>query len=197
MLHSDIQNYSPYEGGDYVSIDFETANEKRSSACALGLAVVKDNKIVHKYSWLIRPPQMRFNYKNISIHGIEPNDVIEAPTFEDLWPVISQYFDESMMIAHNAGFDMGVLRSCLDSYELDYPRFSYSCTLNIARNAWPFLKNHRLDSVADHLDIGFSHHDACDDAVAAAKIALHACDQTSSASLEELTKYLRVSTKTF
>ncbi|HEB12735.1 MAG TPA: exonuclease [Actinobacteria bacterium] len=194
---SDIQNYEPFEGGDYVAIDFETANEKRSSACAIGLAVVKDKKIVHEYSWLIRPPQMRFNYINISIHGIEPDDVIEAPDFKDLWPVISTYFDEGMVIAHNAGFDMGVLRGCLDTYGLSYPRFDYSCTLSIARNVWPRLRNHKLNSVANHLGVGFSHHDALDDAVAAAKIALHACDQTKSASLEELTKKLRISTRAF
>lgn len=197
MTHPDIQDYVPYKGGDYVAIDFETANEKRSSACAIGLAVVKNNEIVHKNSWLIRPPKNRFSLFNISIHGIEPNDVSDAPEFKDLWPALSPYFDGGHVIAHNADFDMGVLRGCLELYGLSYPKFNYDCTLRIARGVWPSLKKHGLNHVAEHLGVSLAHHDALDDAIAAAKIALHACDQTESASLRELTKKLRLSPKLF
>ena len=197
MTHPDIQDYMPYEGGDYVAIDFETANEKRSSACAIGLAVVKNNEIVHKNSWLIRPPKNRFSLFNISIHGIEPDDVRDAPEFKDLWPALSPYFDGGHVIAHNAGFDMGVLRGCLELYGLSYPKFNYDCTLRIARGVWPSLKKHGLNHVAEHLGVSLAHHDALDDAIAAAKIALHACDQTESESLRELTKKLRLSPKLF
>jgi DNA polymerase III subunit epsilon len=60
---------------DFVALDFETANENRDSACALGLVVVENNEIVKKDYWLIRPKELYFNPFNISIHGITPDDV--------------------------------------------------------------------------------------------------------------------------
>ena len=45
---------------DFVAIDFETANEKRNSACSIGLTVVKNNKIVEEKYFLIKPCEMRF-----------------------------------------------------------------------------------------------------------------------------------------
>lgn len=181
--------------GAYVAIDFETANEKQSSACALGIAVVADAQIVERRSWLIRPPEMRFNPMNISIHGIRPIDVEDAPGFDELWPVVQDYLKDRTVIAHNAAFDMGVLTGTLRAHGLPAPNIRYSCTLAIARHVWPALPNHKLHSVANHLGIAFSHHDAADDAMAAAKIAISACDRTGSVSLTELLKNLNLRTR--
>ena len=45
---------------NFVAIDFETANEKRASACSLGLVVVKNSQIVDKRYYLIKPKELRF-----------------------------------------------------------------------------------------------------------------------------------------
>lgn len=78
---------------NFVAIDFETANEKRNSPCSLGLAVIKDNKVVKEKYWLIRPYEFRFQPMNIMIHGIRPSDVESEPEFDALWPEISQYLE--------------------------------------------------------------------------------------------------------
>ena len=78
-----------YEGGDYIAIDFETANEQRASACALGIAVGEGGRVVHSRAWLIRPPEMRFVPFNIGIHGISPKDVGDAPEFIEAWAAVS------------------------------------------------------------------------------------------------------------
>ncbi len=187
-----VDDLIPFPGGDYVAIDFETANEKRTSACAIGLAVVQEGRVVHKQAWLIRPPAMRFNPINISIHGIRPADVERAPDFSQLWPHLRHYLAGKTVVAHNAGFDMSVLRNTLDAYDLPHPSFEYSCTYKIAKNVWPDLHNHRLSSVAEHLGLTMTHHDPGDDAEAAADIAVRACTHLGHSSLGALTKSLKL-----
>jgi len=191
-----VQGNSPAKS-EYVAIDFETANERRDSACALGIAVVDAGRIVEQRSWLIRPPGMRFNSINISIHGIRPADVENAPRFVELWPTISTYLEGNTVIAHNAPFDMGVLAGTLGAYDIPSPDFDYSCTCTIARNVWPMLPNHKLHVVAAHLGIDFSHHDACDDAMAAATIAIRACEETGAESLNALVGSLSIRRRRF
>ena len=71
-----------------VAIDFETANEQRNSACALGVAVIVNGRISDSRLWMIRPPELRFNPINVRIHGIMEKDVDGEPSFDVLWPEI-------------------------------------------------------------------------------------------------------------
>lgn len=100
---------------NFTAIDFETANEKRNSACSLGITRVENNKIVDRKYFLIKPPEMRFVPQNIWIHNIYPEDVENADTFDKIWPKIKDYFEEELVIAHNASFDMSVLRNLLET----------------------------------------------------------------------------------
>ena len=123
---------------DFIAIDFETANSSRSSACALGLVEVKDGRITTEHSWLI-DPQQRFDGMNISIHGITPSMVIGQPTFQDLWPTVEPLLHGQIVVAHNASFDMSVLRYCLDGISLSYPQFQYLCTYLLGKKMLPDL----------------------------------------------------------
>lgn len=192
-----LEDHAPFVGGDYVAIDFETANEKRASACAVGIAVVEGGEVAHKKAWLIRPPEMRFNPINISIHGIRPTDVERAHSFPDLWPHLLHYLEGKVVIAHNAPFDISVLRHTLEFYELGRPRFDYSCTYAIAKRVWPGLSTHGLGAVAAHLGLTMTHHDPGDDAEAAANIVLRACSHLGFSSLADLTKSLDLRRRRF
>lgn len=156
---------------DFIAIDFETANSSRSSACALGLVEVKDGNITTEHSWLI-DPQQRFDGMNISIHGITPSMVIGKPTFHDLWPTVEPLLQGQIVVAHNASFDMSVLRYCLDGISLTYPNFQYLCTYLLGKKMLPDLPSHKLNVVSEHFDINLKHHDALDDARASAAILL-------------------------
>ncbi len=177
---------------NFTAIDFETANERRASACALGVVVVEDGHIVEQRSLLIRPPELRFNRFNIYIHGIGPQHVENEPEFCELWDELQTYLAGRHVLAHNAGFDMSVLRGTLDLYGLDYPDLSYSCTMRIARKVWPGLHRYRLDSIADHLGIEFLHHDALEDARACALIALYASGEMGVVDLPALVDSLNL-----
>ncbi|GAB4073867.1 3'-5' exonuclease [Barrientosiimonas marina] len=153
----------------FTAIDFETANASRSSPCAVGLAVVDDGVIVDEFYSLINP-LMTFSSFNIGVHGITAGDVSDAPTFAQLWPTLESYLTQQMVVAHNASFDMGVLRHTLDAFNLAYPVMNYLCTCNISRIVWPELSNHKLNTVARKQGIQFNHHHALEDARVAAKI---------------------------
>lgn len=157
----------------FIAIDFETANHYRNSACALGITKVVDGRIVESRSWLIRPHQIAFAEKNIAIHHIRPEMVINEPDFVELAEQIIPYFETSdFVIAHNAAFDFGVLSAVLQTYDLPNPKFIYSCTVQMARKAWPDLPSHKLNHLGAHLGLKFNHHDANDDARICAEIAL-------------------------
>ncbi len=178
-------------GMEFVAIDFETANERRSSVCSLGIAVVRDSSIVEQKYWLIRPKQLYFNRFNVGIHGITEKDVEDKPNFYELWPSIKSYLENKIVVAHYASFDISVLRGVLDEYGIPYPDLKYSCTWVISRRTWPALLSHSLDLVAEYLGIDFQHHHALEDALACAGIAVRACEETGVKSLIDLADKLK------
>jgi DNA polymerase-3 subunit epsilon len=165
---------------NFTVIDFETANSKRASACALGIVKVVDGKIVDKKSWLIKPHDMKFNGMNIAIHGIRPDDVRDCQEFDYLYESeFKKYLENELVVAHNASFDMSVLRKTLDHYNIEYPEFDYLCTVKLSKRVWPELMNHKLNTVSEFLGFDFKHHDALDDCLAAANIMVKACEKES------------------
>lgn len=180
---------------NFTVIDFETANSKRASACALGIVKVQNGKIVDKKDWLIRPNDMLFNGMNISIHGIRPKDVINKPEFNDLYNLFFKpYLENQLVIAHNASFDVSVLRNSLDLYSIPYPTFDYLCTVKIAQKVWPELLNHKLNTLSDFFNFEFKHHDALDDCLACANIMIEALKKCNCSSANELSKILGIKT---
>ena len=161
-----------------ICIDFETANRSPRSACALGVTELQDGQVTGTWYTLIRPhPDYGlFEPFNIRIHGIRPSDVQNAPTFADFWTELAPRLDGAFLAAHNAAFDIGMLTGILDLYGLDYPRVPYLCTCKLARRVWPHLPNHKLGTLAAHLNHRFVHHHAGEDATACGRV-LTACLQ--------------------
>ncbi|MZP29608.1 exonuclease [Heliobacterium undosum] len=173
---------------DFVAIDFETANGARNSACAIGLTVVAGGKAVESCSWLIRPPVLYFPFTYI--HGITAEQVKDEPTFDMLWPTLLPYLQGQLLVAHNVSFDKGVLESTLKHYGLSLPESCYICSVETARKTWPSLRNHKLNTVAEFLGVQLNHHDARDDAYAAAQIILHALKSHQVTSVKNLVQKL-------
>ena len=159
----------------FTAFDFETANLQNHSACQLGVAVVKKGRIVLEKSWLIRPPSKVFTFSYL--HGITYLMVKNQPTFRELWPGVRPFFEDQIIAAHNADFDIGVLTAMLAHYGLFMPELHVIDSLSVARSAWPKLRNHKLSTVAAHLKVALTHHDAASDAKACAEIILRAGQQ--------------------
>lgn len=156
----------------FLAIDFETANHRRDSACAVGLAVGSGGRIVASESFLIRPPSREFVFTYI--HGLTWNDVRGAPTFGELWPTLREWIDGAdFLVAHNAPFDKGVLNACCSTYRVRPPNTQFACTVRIARAQWD-IRPTKLPDVCQHLRIPLRHHDAASDAKACAQLVLAA-----------------------
>ncbi len=178
---------------DFVALDFETANSRADSACQLALVVIRGGEIVDEHCWLVRPPRLYFSPRNIAIHGIRPDHVSRAPTMQELWPQLEPLLDGQVLVAHNAGFDIGVLVASLAAFDIACPTLEFSCTRAIARRAWPGRSRYGLKPLGTWLGIDFKHHDALEDARCCAHIALAAAGVTAYASFGEFEKALRLS----
>lgn len=122
---------------DYTAIDFETANRFRGSPCSVGLVKVRDGRVVDERYWLMRPPTAvsTFSPFNISVHGISEDDVRNEPAWRDRYREIMPFVGEDVLVAHNAGFDIGVLREACAIDELPFPSLNFLCTMVMARKA--------------------------------------------------------------
>lgn len=177
---------------NFTAIDFETANGKRNSACSLGLVRVENGKITESRDWLISPPEMYFHPMNVSIHGITEENVMNEPSFNYIWEEVEEYLNGQMVVAHNASFDISVLRASLETYGISFPNFDYMCTVQISKNIWPNMPNHKLNTLAHIFDIPLKHHDALEDTLACAKIAIKACEVMNSTDLVQLANEIRI-----
>jgi DNA polymerase III subunit epsilon len=177
---------------DFVALDFETANEKRGSACAVGVALVRDGEVIAEGSTLINP-ETYFNPYCTAVNGISEYDVRAAPTLPQLWPELAALLDGRIVVAHNASFDISVLRNTAARYGVTGgPSFDVMCTYRMARVAWPHLPSYSLGFLAPSLHIAFSHHEAGDDARACALVALAICDKLGLDSSSEVATALLI-----
>lgn len=173
---------------DYVAIDFETANSSSASACSVGLVKVASGRVVDKASWLIKPPYGHddFSEWNTRIHGIVRDDVIDALGWAEQLPDLLAFAGDDILVAHNAGFDMGVIRGGCAATGLDTPSSRYFCSLQVARKTY-HLDSYRLPVAAMAAGFeDFAHHDALADAEACAAIILHAAKRHDADDLDEL-----------
>jgi DNA polymerase III subunit epsilon len=158
----------------FTAIDFETANKYQLSACALGIVVFEDGMEIMRKSFLIKPPSPYdyFDPTNVRIHQITSSMVSLAPSFYDIFPIIEPYLRDSIIIAHNADFDLGILRALIAHFHCELPPMYYGCTVQLSRKAFEGLTNYKLNTVAEALGFPLNHHDALSDALACANIML-------------------------
>lgn len=177
---------------DFVAIDFETATRRPDSPCQLAAVVVRDWQIIDQHCWLIRPRPLCFDPGNIAIHGITESDVTDAPEFDQVWKLGHELIANDVIIAHNARFDLNVLRSTLQSFRLPVPDMTYSCTRLVAMRTWPGRSRYGLKPTAASLGIEFRHHDALEDAIACAKIMMAAGRASEVQDILDLERRLQI-----
>ncbi|MDZ4180607.1 MAG: exonuclease domain-containing protein [Coriobacteriia bacterium] len=173
----------------FLAIDFETASARRDSACAVGVARVEDGQVVSSASYFIRPPGNQYDSFNIGIHGITPEMTANAASFTPVLDAVLTWADGLPLVAHNASFDMSVLRAGFEASGRAYPQCDYYCSLLLSRSAIPGLPDYKLPRV--HAACGGTpgqHHEPKADAEACAEIVLSIAQTQGAASLEELTR---------
>ena len=157
---------------NFAAIDFETANREANSACAIGVSIVRDGRLVDTVTRLIRPPSRHFEFTYI--HGLTWQMVRNEPDFEEVWQELWPLIDDlDHFAAHNAPFDRKVLQACCRTYGLPVPAKKFVCTVQVARTTFSIYPT-KLPNVCAHLDIPLNHHDAESDAEACARILIAA-----------------------
>ncbi|WP_447943200.1 3'-5' exonuclease [Microbacterium aurum] len=177
---------------DFTAIDFETANNSSASACAVGLTRVRDGRVVATAGWLIKPPagHDRFFELNIGIHGVCPADVADAADWTTQLADLTAFIGDDVLVAHNAGFDMTVLRRACEVTDAECPPYRYVCSLQVSRKTYD-LASYRLPLVAAAAGfLDFAHHDATADALACAHIMIDAAQRAGAQDVVELAMLL-------
>jgi DNA polymerase III subunit epsilon len=175
---------------DFTAIDFETANSSAASACSVGLVKVRDGRVVDRAGWLIKPPlgHDSFTEWNTRIHGIMAVDVVDALLWSEQLSDLTDFADGDHLVAHNAGFDMGVISAACVASFVPTPNFRYLCSLQVARKTY-HLDSYRLPVAAMAAGFeDFAHHDALADAEACAAIIVHAARRHEALDLPHLSR---------
>ncbi|BBZ51996.1 3'-5' exoribonuclease [Mycobacterium heidelbergense] len=175
---------------NYVAIDFETANSYRGSPCAVGLVRVRDGRPVAEHSWLIRPPEEvdYFDGYNTWIHGITADMVADKPRWKEVLPHLMDFVGDDIVIAHNAGFDIGVIRYACAVDNIEWPEMRFLCTMVLARRALR-LPSYRLPFVLDALGGSIDdHHDPLADARAVVDVVRGLSTMRGVDDLDQLAK---------
>lgn len=164
---------------NFAAIDFETANQHRSSVCSVGIVIVRNHEIVESFYRLIQPEPNYYLFWNTQIHGLTASDTDTAPVFPYVWQQIAPQIESLPLVAHNSSFDESCLKAAFRTYCMDYPDYKFHCTCRAARKAFPELPNHQLHTVAAACNYDLmNHHHALADAEACARIALRLFSNT-------------------
>ena len=155
----------------FIAFDVETPNRLSHRMSAIGITVIENGVITENFYSLV-DPQTHFDYFNIKLTGINAEKVKDAPTFPKLWSTIEQLMSSGILVAHNAVFDMSVLKKCLNDYGIFWRQNAeYLCTVQIGRRILPKM-SHKLNVLCDYYGIELNHHEAASDSQACAKILL-------------------------
>ncbi|QTN34561.1 exonuclease domain-containing protein [Cognatishimia activa] len=163
----------------FIAVDVETANRGRHSICQIGLAYVSVSGDLRTESYLVDPEEP-FSAFNIQLHGIGPDRVAGAPAFPEVLEALRHRLEESILVQHST-FDKQAFDMACHAYGIGPLSSEWINSVSVARRAWPEFKGnggHGLANLKSELGLVFHHHDAEEDARAAAEVVLLAEERT-------------------
>jgi DNA polymerase-3 subunit epsilon len=163
---------------EFVALDVETANADMASICQIGLARYENGLLVEEWKTYVDPEDY-FDGINISIHGIDEATVKGSPTLPCIASCLCGHLGSRIGVCHTH-FDRVSLRQAFAKYELPDPGFTWLDSARVARRTWEeFARGgYGLKNVCDFIGYEFAHHDALEDAKAAAHVLLAAMEKT-------------------
>lgn len=165
----------------FIVFDVETPNRFNNRMSAIGITVIEDGIITDSFYSLVNP-EAPFDSFNTYLTGISEESVMDSPNFSELWEKISPLMSSGILVAHNAVFDMGVLKKCLSGYGIVWKdRAQYLCTVQMGRRLLKGV-SHKLNDLCDYYGISLNHHRADSDSRAAAEILMRYIDSGADVS---------------
>lgn len=178
---------------EYTVFDIETTglSNKKDSITEIGAVKVINGEIVDTYSQLINP-KVNIPEKIVELTGITDDMVKNMPTIDKVIKEFIDFVGETVLVAHNASFDIGFIRNACNKFDIDLTNPILD-TLSLSKLLFPELKSHKLNNICKHLNISLeNHHRASDDAKATAEIlinCLNILDEKEIYDTEELNIY--------
>ena len=155
----------------FIVFDVETPNRYNDRISSIGITVVENGAVTDSFFSYVNP-QTFFDPFNTKLTGISESTVATAPSFPELWRMIEPIMSGGILVAHNALFDLSVLKKCLDDYGIKWKKEAeYCCTVQMGRKLLPGMR-HGLNTMCDYYGIELDHHQADSDSMAAAMILL-------------------------
>jgi len=160
---------------DFVVVDVETANQRPSSICQIGIACFCDGKLAKTWGNFVNPEDSFLPF-NTELHGISPKTISKSPTWPDLQVTIRQFMEQRTIASHTF-FDRAALNGANERYGLaPVPIARWVDTCKIARKTWPHLPSHKLTNLARTFGISYRAHNAVEDARCAGELLLLAAN---------------------
>lgn len=175
---------------NFVAVDVETSNPDMASICQIGAARFLNGEVVAEWKTLVNAGDY-FHPVNVSIHGIDEDDVEGAPDFMAIFPKLNELIGDSIAVCHTH-FDRVAIDRAAAKHNLQRPSYRWLDTASVARRAWAQFarRGYGLRNVCDLIGFEFQHHDALEDAKAAGNILMAAVKHTGLDPDQWLTRVL-------
>ena len=174
--------------GSFVVYDTETTglDPNTEFLTEIGAVVVENGQITETFGTFVNPGKP-IPPKIVELTGINDSMVADAPTPDEAVRMFAEFAKGRVLIAHNAHkFDMRFMHIAAKRAGIELDN-AYIDTLPMAQNLYPGLRNYKLDTINDHLEIEpFNHHRAVDDAMALAKIFCKMLEDLTEKKIERL-----------
>ncbi|MCD3244700.1 PolC-type DNA polymerase III [Clostridium botulinum C] len=176
----------------FVVFDLETTgfSSEYDKIIEIGAVKIKNGNIIDSFSTFVNP-EIKIPYNITELTSITNDDVKNADTIDNVLPKFMEFCKDSVLVAHNANFDMSFIRKNCNDLSIDN-NYTVMDTVPLAKFLFPELKRYKLNTIAKHLGVSLeNHHRAVDDAKATADILLccfKLLDDMKITSLDSLNK---------
>ncbi len=157
----------------YVVFDIETTglSSTRDKIIEISAVKIENMQIVSQFSTFVNPEE-KISEFTTELTSITDNDLVGAPKIDEAMPKFIEFCGDSILVAHNATFDIGHIYANMERLGIKEKVFPVIDTLNIARYFYNNeLKKYNLKAVAKLFKVKLEqHHRATDDAMATAQV---------------------------
>jgi len=155
----------------YCVMDLETTglSFRTEKITEIGIMKIKNGEVIDSFETFVNP-EKPIPYEVVEVTKITDDMVKDAPTIKEIFPKVLEFIGESVLVAHNADFDIGFLKhnAAQLGHKFDY---TYIDTLRLAKDLFPDYKKYKLGIIAENLGIKVEvAHRALDDVDTTVKV---------------------------
>ena len=145
----------------YVVFDFETTglSARYDKIIEFGAVKIEHGSVVSRLDILVNP-EVEITEKISKLTNITPSMVKDAPTIREAMPKILEYIGDSILVTHNASFDIAFLNEALKNLGQEEIKNGVVDTLPLSRYTFPESRAHNLGALCRHLDVSYDEESA-------------------------------------